>query len=129
MHAADLVGAVEVGERARHAQHAMIAARREPHGVGGVAQERKPARVRPRHLFEQRTLRGRVGAAMPPRGWGFIGCLYLCASCLRALERHSAKDSRWFAATLSTNHPETLATRCGLLLNAETILRRRSLCD
>ena len=40
----------------------MIAACREPHGIGGVAQERKPARVRPCHLFEQRTLRGRVGA-------------------------------------------------------------------
>ena len=51
MHAADLVGAVEVGERARHPQHAMIAARGEPHGVGGVAQQRKPAGVRPRHVF------------------------------------------------------------------------------
>ena len=36
MHAADFFGAVEIGERARHAQHAMIAARREPHGIGGV---------------------------------------------------------------------------------------------
>ena len=35
MDAADFVGAVEVGERAGHPQHAMIAARRQPHGVGG----------------------------------------------------------------------------------------------
>ena len=45
MHAADFFGAVEIGERARNAQHAMVAACREPHGIGGVAQERKPARV------------------------------------------------------------------------------------
>jgi len=30
MHAADFVGAVEIGERARHAQYAMIAAGGEP---------------------------------------------------------------------------------------------------
>src|SRR5260221_343657 len=59
---ADFFGAVEIGERARHPQHAMIAARRKPHGIGGVAQERKPARVRPRQLFQQWTVRGCVGA-------------------------------------------------------------------
>ena len=46
MHAADLLGAVEIGERARDAQHAMIAARREPHRVGGIADQRKPAPCR-----------------------------------------------------------------------------------
>ncbi len=40
MHAADLVGAVEIGERACHPQHPVIAARREMHRIGGVAQER-----------------------------------------------------------------------------------------
>jgi hypothetical protein len=64
MHAADFFGAVEVGERARHPQHAMIAARGEPHGVGGVAQERKPTRVRPRQLFEQRTVTTATCAAL-----------------------------------------------------------------
>ena len=38
MQPADLVGAIEVGQRASDAQHAMIAARRQPHGLGGVAQ-------------------------------------------------------------------------------------------
>ena len=38
MQPADLVRAVEVGQRAGDAQHAMIAARRQPHGFGGVAQ-------------------------------------------------------------------------------------------
>ena len=42
MHPADLVGAIEIGERARDPQHAMIAARRQPHGVGGIPQQRKP---------------------------------------------------------------------------------------
>ena len=42
MHAADCVGAVEVGERARDAQHAVIAARRQPHGLGGIAQQLSP---------------------------------------------------------------------------------------
>jgi hypothetical protein len=41
MYARDFVGAVEIGERALHPQHAVIAARGEPHGVGGVAQERE----------------------------------------------------------------------------------------
>ena len=54
MHAADLVGAVEVGERARHPQHPVVAARRQPHGVGGVAQEREAGTVRPRQLFQHR---------------------------------------------------------------------------
>jgi hypothetical protein len=34
MQAADFVGAVEIGERARHPQHAVIAARGELQGVG-----------------------------------------------------------------------------------------------
>jgi len=42
MHAADAFGAVKVGECARHAQDAVIAARGKPHGVGGVAQQRQP---------------------------------------------------------------------------------------
>ena len=46
MHAADLLGAVEIGERARHPQHPMIAARGQPHGVGGVAQQREARRCR-----------------------------------------------------------------------------------
>ena len=40
VHAADFVGAVEVGERARHPQHPMVAAGGKPHGVGGFAQQR-----------------------------------------------------------------------------------------
>jgi len=43
MQAADLLGAVEIGERACHAQDAMIAASGKPHGLGGVAQQRKSA--------------------------------------------------------------------------------------
>src|SRR6266704_3096392 len=64
MHAADLVGAVEIGERARHPQHAMIAARREPHGIGSVAQERKSGPIRPRHVFEQGAVGVRIGAQL-----------------------------------------------------------------
>ena len=37
MQPADLFRAVEVGERARHAQYAVIAARGQLHGLGGVA--------------------------------------------------------------------------------------------
>jgi len=39
MQPADLVGAIEVGKRAGNAQHAMITACRQPHGLGGVAQQ------------------------------------------------------------------------------------------
>jgi hypothetical protein len=38
MDAADLLGAVEVGQRARNAQHAMVTAGGEPHGIGRFAQ-------------------------------------------------------------------------------------------
>ena len=62
MHAPDLLGAIEVGERARDAEHTMIAACGEPHRVGGVAQEREPACVRPCDVLEDGTCGGRVGA-------------------------------------------------------------------
>jgi hypothetical protein len=52
MDAADFVGAVEIGQRAGDAQHAMIAARGDPHGIGDVAQQSKAAGVRPGHVFE-----------------------------------------------------------------------------
>ena len=70
MHAADFVGAVEIGERARNAQHAMIAARREPHRIGGFAQQRKSAAVRPRHIFQYRARHRGIGPDMrqPDRG-------------------------------------------------------------
>jgi hypothetical protein len=42
MHAADLVVAVEVGQRARDAQHAMVTAGGKPHGVGGFAPSASP---------------------------------------------------------------------------------------
>ena len=57
MHAANRVGAVEIGERARHPQHAVIAAGGKPHGVGGIAQQCQSAAVRSRHVFEQRPVR------------------------------------------------------------------------
>lgn len=41
----ETVGAVEVGERAGDAQHAGVAARREPHGVGGLAKQLEPGGV------------------------------------------------------------------------------------
>ena len=62
MHAPDFFRAVEIGQRARHAQHAMITARREPHGVGGVAQQRHPAGVRPRYVFQHRARHRRIAA-------------------------------------------------------------------
>src|SRR5262249_18322359 len=60
--ATDLFGAVEIGERAGDAQHAMIAARRKAHGLGGVAQELLALRVRPRDLFQKRGRRLRIWA-------------------------------------------------------------------
>ena len=38
MDAADFFGAIEIRQGARDTQNAMIAARRKPHGVGGLAQ-------------------------------------------------------------------------------------------
>jgi hypothetical protein len=45
MQAADRLAAVEIGERARDPQHAMIAARRQAHGLGGIAQQFGALRV------------------------------------------------------------------------------------
>jgi hypothetical protein len=39
MRPADGLRPVEIGDRARHLQHAMIAAGGKMHGVGGIAQE------------------------------------------------------------------------------------------
>ncbi len=64
MHAADFVGAVEIGERARDAQHAMLAAGGQLHGGGGVAQQREPRSVGAGDLFQHRPLRLRIGAHM-----------------------------------------------------------------
>ena len=65
MHAAARRGAVEIGERARDAQHAVIAARGEPHGVGGVVDERERGGVELRDLVEHRALRGRIVITVP----------------------------------------------------------------
>src|ERR1700761_6047597 len=54
MDPADLVEAVEIGERARHPQHTMIAAGGKPHSVGRLAQKSEPARIRPRDVFQHR---------------------------------------------------------------------------
>ena len=40
MQPADLLRAVEIGQRAGDPQQAMIPSRRQPHGFGGVAQRR-----------------------------------------------------------------------------------------
>ena len=42
--AADLFRALEIGQRARHLEHAMIAARRQTHGRGGIGEE-LPSRI------------------------------------------------------------------------------------
>ena len=62
MHAADLLGVVEIGKRARNAQDAMISACGKPHGVSGIAQQRKAGRVRSRHVLERRAERCGVTA-------------------------------------------------------------------
>jgi hypothetical protein len=62
VHAADLLRAVEIGERPRHPQHPMIASRRQPHGVGGIAQQSQTRAVRPRDIFHQARRSRRVGA-------------------------------------------------------------------
>jgi hypothetical protein len=64
MDAANFVGAIEIGECTGYAQHAVIAACRQPHGIGGLAQERKPARIRPRHILEHRARDGGVAVQM-----------------------------------------------------------------
>jgi hypothetical protein len=62
MHAADLLGAVEIGERARDPEHPVIAARREMHGIGGVAQQCKPAGIGACHFLQERAIGGGVAA-------------------------------------------------------------------
>jgi hypothetical protein len=70
MRAADFVDTVKIGERARHPQHAVIAARGEPHRLGGFAQQHKAAGVRPRHVLQHRTGNRGIAANMrqPDRG-------------------------------------------------------------
>jgi hypothetical protein len=62
MQPADFFGAVEIGQRPRHAQHAMIAARGKPHGFRRIAQQFCALRVRLRDGFQQRGRRFGIGA-------------------------------------------------------------------
>ncbi len=62
MDAADKIGAVEIGQCPRNAQHAMIAARGQLHGIGGVAQQRRAGLVELRDLFQYRAGHLRVCA-------------------------------------------------------------------
>src|SRR5690349_8374471 len=62
MQPAYLLGAVEVGKRARHPQHPVIAARGQMHGLGGIAQQLLTGRIRLRDSFQQRGRRLRVSA-------------------------------------------------------------------
>jgi hypothetical protein len=77
MQAADFFRAVEVGEGAGDAQHAMIAARRQPHGFGGVAQQPGALRVglgdglqhrRRRFIADKRLTASRLTGAPGSRG-------------------------------------------------------------
>ena len=56
-----MLGVVEIGERARNSKHPVIAARRQPHGVGGIAQQRHPGLVRFGGLFQHRARHLRIG--------------------------------------------------------------------
>ena len=75
MHAADFFRAVEIGERARHAQYAMIATRGEPHGVGGVAQQRHSTRIGSRHILQDCAGYRRIAANVRQADRGIAGDL------------------------------------------------------
>ena len=66
MDAPDLLGAVEIGMRAHDTQHSVIAARGEPHRLGGVAQKRQARLVWPRDILEHRPRNTRIGACVEP---------------------------------------------------------------
>ena len=65
MQPADFFRAVEIGERARDAQHAVIAARGQLHGLGRIAQQFLTLAVRLRDGFQQRC--GSFGIDKDPR--------------------------------------------------------------
>ena len=88
MQPADLFGAIEVGERAGNPQHAVIAARRQAHGLGRVAQQLLALRVRVCDLFQQRGGRLGVGADLRKAGLGLAGELDV------ARRRHACGDLR-----------------------------------
>ena len=58
----NLLGAVEIGQRARHAQRAVEAARGELQRLGRLAQQGDARLVRHGDLLEQRARAFRVGA-------------------------------------------------------------------
>ena len=81
MQPADLFRAVEVGERAGHPQHAVIAARRQAHGLGGVAQQLCALRVRLGDLFQKRRRRLGVGADLRQSGGRIARQLNIAGGC------------------------------------------------
>lgn len=52
MQAVDLLDLIEIGERARDAQHAMIAPRGKLHGIRDVARQAQTPCIGARHVFE-----------------------------------------------------------------------------
>jgi len=68
MQPADFVGSVEIGQRARDAQHAVIAARRQPHGFGRIAQQLCARSVGLGDLLQQRGRCLRIGADVRQAG-------------------------------------------------------------
>jgi hypothetical protein len=54
--------AIEIGERARHAQHPVIAARRQPHPLRRVGQEFRSRRIGTGCLVQHLAFRLRIGA-------------------------------------------------------------------
>jgi hypothetical protein len=69
MDAPDALLPVEVRQGTAHLQDAMKAARREAHGVGGVADEGQAVRIGLRHLLEKGGRAGRIGGdAVEPQG-------------------------------------------------------------
>ena len=57
----DFLGAVEIRQRPRHAQYAVITARGQSHRFGGIAQQCQSLGIRLRYRFQHRGRRGGIG--------------------------------------------------------------------
>ncbi|MNT93199.1 hypothetical protein D3C72_2346120 [compost metagenome] len=75
MRAADLVGAGEIGEGARHLQHTVVGAGREVEALGGLQQQGLALPVGIDQLLNQRRAGGGIGEDVRVPGLGIAPAL------------------------------------------------------
>jgi hypothetical protein len=94
MDAADLLGAIEIGERAGDAKRAVIAACAERESIGRIAQQRQPRGLGRGDFLKQRSVAFGIGAPLRGRGQNEIGAETAGTSIWRSMRSSNGSEMR-----------------------------------